>query len=168
MLQTKLDRRQGIPLMYRIAICRRRPCSLIATAGGAAQNGAPDSEGGRYSFNRVDDGYLRLDQQHRPGLALQPPQPSAGPAIRSRTSGRRWKRKSRGCRSDNAALKKEMLARGIALPGMNQPRRPRPEPKVRAGLKVPSDAEIDRVMAVMEKMWKPPGRYGPALAAERR
>src|SRR5262245_17725447 len=36
---------------------------LFAALSGAAQaqNGAPDAENGRYTFNRVDDGYLRLD-----------------------------------------------------------------------------------------------------------
>ena len=55
--------------------------------------------------------------------------------------------------ADNAALKKEMLARGLPLPnGMKA------DPPAARGsdqeLKLPSSAELDRMMAFMEKVWR--------------
>ncbi len=61
MLQTKLSQ-AGNFVHASHRFCRLSPVALRILPA-AAQNGAPDSEGGRYSFNRVDDGYLRLDQQ---------------------------------------------------------------------------------------------------------
>ena len=104
--------------MYRIAFAAA-VLSLPALPA-AAQNGAPDSEGGRYTFNRVDDGYLRLDQQtgqvslcnrRSVGWACYPV-PDERAALEEEIAR---------LQKDNAALKKEMLARGIALPGMKQP-----------------------------------------------
>lgn len=136
--------------MYRIAFAAA--VLSLPTLPAAAQNAAPDSEGGRYTFNRVDDSYLRLDQQtgqvslcnrHSVGWACYP-LPDERAALEEEIAR---------LQKDNAALKKEMLARGIALPGMKQPQ-PNPEAKSEPGVKIPSDAEIDRVMTVMEKMWR--------------
>ena len=45
-----------------------------------------------------------------------------------------------------------MLARGITPPGGSAAQVPSPAEK--PALKVPSDAELDRAMAVMERLWK--------------
>ena len=125
---------------------------VLSALPAAAQNAAPDSEGGRYSFNRVEDSYLRLDQQtgqvslcnrHSVGWACYPV-PDERTALEEEITR---------LQKDNAALKKEMLARGIVLPGMKQSQ-VNPEAKSDPNLKMPSDAEIDRVMGVMEKMWR--------------
>lgn len=126
---------------------------LLSALPAAAQGEAPDTEGGRYSFNRVDDGYLRLDQ--RTGQVSLCNRRSIGwacyPVPDERTA---LEEEIARLQKDNAALKKEMLARGIAIPGMKQPQA-KPEAKgAGPDLKVPSDAEIDRVMSVMEKMWR--------------
>jgi hypothetical protein len=55
--------------------------------------------------------------------------------------------------SDNAALKKELLARNLPLPGGMRPDPPSTkidEPRV----SLPSDAELNRMMAFFEKLWK--------------
>ncbi len=137
--------------MFRIAAALACTLSFLALPA-AAQNGAPDSEGGRYSFTRVDDGYLRLDQHNgqvslctrrNVGWACHPV-PDERAALEEEISR---------LQKDNAAMKREMLARGILPPGIKQPPAPA-ESKPDLGLKVPSDAEIDRVMGVMEKMWR--------------
>ena len=53
---------------------------------------------------------------HRPGRAMRLEPRPAGPAARCPTSARRWKARSRGCSSENAALKKSLLSRGLELP----------------------------------------------------
>jgi hypothetical protein len=53
--------------------------------------------------------------------------------------------------SENAILRKALLAHGLALPdGVKTPRALGPDSE----LKIPSDAELDRVMTFFEKMWR--------------
>jgi hypothetical protein len=130
------------------------PLALILTAlplTASAQNGAPDTENGRYSFNRVEDGFLRLDQRTgqvsvcaRRDLGWScHPVPDERAALEEEIA--RLQR-------ENAALKKEMLARGITPPG--GPAAQAPSQAEKPALKVPSEAELDRAMAVMERLWK--------------
>ena len=55
---------------------------------------------------------------------------------------------------ENGALKKDMLARGLPLPGgvVSAPSSQQRELNLKVPL--PSDAEIDRVMSAFEKMWR--------------
>lgn len=117
----------------------------------SAQNGAPDTESGRYSFNRVEDGYLRLDQRtgqvslcgrRTLGWSCHPV-PDERAALEEEIA--RLQR-------DNALLKKEMLARGITPPGGSLSQAPAAPEKPAA--KTPSEADLDRAMAVMERLWK--------------
>ena len=133
---------KGISLMFRFLVLT--PFLLLA-APAAAQD-APATENGRYSLNRTDDGYLRLDQQtghlsvckrRELGWACHPV-PDERSALEDEIAR---------LQKDNAALKKEMLARGVTPPGVakgpNQP----------DGAS-PSDADIDRAMATAERIWR--------------
>ena len=52
---------------------------------------------------------------------------------------------------ENAVLKKELLARGLPLPGVSSPPVAKPgEPE----LKLPSDTEVDKVISFLEKAWR--------------
>ena len=52
---------------------------------------------------------------------------------------------------ENATLKKELLARGLPVPGVPGQSGAKPsEPE----LKLPSDAEVDKVMSFLEKAWR--------------
>ena len=55
--------------------------------------------------------------------------------------------------SDNAALKKELLTRNLPLPGRHAPDEPASKSHVQRP-QLPDDAELNRVMAVMEKIWR--------------
>ncbi|MET0278045.1 MAG: hypothetical protein ABW198_06880 [Pseudorhodoplanes sp.] len=135
--------------MFRIVVAS---ALMFLALPAAAQNGTPDSEGGRYSFTRVDDGYLRLDQQN--GQVSLCTRRSVGWACYPVPDERTALEEEIGrLQKDNAAMKKEMLARGMLPPGIKQPPA-QSDGKPDLGLKVPSDAEIDRVMGVMEKMWR--------------
>lgn len=116
-----------------------------------AQTGSPDTENGRYSFNRVEDGFLRLDQ--RTGQVSLCNRRSVGwschPVPDERTA---LEEEIARLQKDNAALKKEMLARGITPPGGSMAQAPAPADK--PDLKAPSEADLDRAMAVMERWWK--------------
>jgi len=118
----------------------------------APNAGAPDSENGRYSFNRVDDGVLRLDQQTGDvsvctrrdlGWACHPV-PDERTALENEIVR---------LQKDNAAMKKEMLARGIALPGTPLAKAPS-QPDAQPDGKSAAEAEIDRAMATVERIWR--------------
>jgi hypothetical protein len=53
--------------------------------------------------------------------------------------------------AENATLKKELFARGLPVPGVPSTPGAKPdEPE----LKLPSDAEVDKVISFLEKVWR--------------
>lgn len=128
---------------------------IAGSALGAAANAQPSSpEGGdaRFTFHRADDGYLRLDgrsgqvsmcNRRTSGWQCQlvPDERTALEAEISRLQ------------SDNAALKKELLSRNLPLPNGMRPDQPGSKSQVQRPL-LPDDAEINRIMGVMEKIWR--------------
>jgi hypothetical protein len=111
----------------------------------------PETEDNRYQFNRVEDGYLRLDLKtgqvslcsRRPvGWACQ-----AVPDDRAAYDGEIAR-----LQGENAALKKAMLDRSLALPGGVTP----DAPAVRGDrdLKLPNHADVDRMVSAVEKVWR--------------
>jgi hypothetical protein len=132
--------------------------ALVMPAGAFAQSAAapgttPDSENGRYSFNQTADGVLRLDS--RSGQVSLCAKRAAGWACESVPDERAALETEIGrLQDENVTLKKEMIARGVALPnGVRSPDRTA-ERKDELILKIPSDADLDRVMTFFEKMWR--------------
>ena len=128
--------------------------AALAFAGAAAfAQGAPaESDDTRYTFNRADDGYLRLDGRtgqvsictRRPvGWACQavPDERTALEAEIARLQG------------ENVTLKKELIARNLPLPGTVKPEPPAGKPE-EPRVQLPSDAELNKVMNFMEKVWR--------------
>ncbi|MDB5602274.1 MAG: hypothetical protein JWN71_4318 [Xanthobacteraceae bacterium] len=110
-----------------------------------------DTENGRYVFNKVADGYVRLDM--RTGQVSTCTQRTVGWACQASPDDRALlEGEIARLRGENAQLKKEMLARGLPLPGSLRPESIGPE--AGKGLKVPSDAELDKVMTMVEKAWR--------------
>jgi hypothetical protein len=114
---------------------------LLATSAVAlAQMATPDSENGRYSFNPVTDGVLRLDI--RSGQVSHCSRNDAGWACKVVPDERSaLETEIARLQGENATLKKELLARGLPVPGVPGPSGAKPaEPE----LKLPSDAEVDK------------------------
>jgi hypothetical protein len=114
----------------------------------------PDSENGRYTFSQVADGMLRLDT--RTGAVSLCARKDAGWACNVVPDERRaLENEISRLQGENGALKKDMLARGLPLPG-GVASAPSAERQRELNLKVPlpSDAEIDRAMSALEKMWR--------------
>jgi hypothetical protein len=124
--------------------------SLANVAAPSAQTATPDSENGRYSFNPVADGVLRLDT--RTGQVSQCSQSGVGWTCKAVPDERSaLETEIARLQGENATLKKELLARGLPVPGVSSPPVAKPaEPE----LKLPSDAEVDKVISFLEKAWR--------------
>ena len=122
----------------------------LAAAAASAQPATPDSENGRYSFNPVADGVLRLDT--RTGQVSQCSRSDVGWTCKAVPDERSsLESEIAGLQGENATLKKELLARGLPLPSVpSAPPARSNEPE----LKLPSDAEVDKVMSFLEKVWR--------------
>ena len=124
---------------------------LVALGAAGAHAETVDNEDSRFTFHRTDDGYLRLDGRsgqvsictRRPAGWLCQLVPDERAALEGEIAR---------LQSDNAALKKELLAHNLPLPGgvSPDPSGKGSEPRV----SLPSDAELDRVMSFIEKVWK--------------
>jgi hypothetical protein len=123
--------------------------ALLASAACAQ---GPETEDSRYQFNRVEDGYLRLDLKS--GQVSLCSKRAVGwacaviPDDRTGLDGEIAR-----LQGENAALKKSLLDRGIALPGGVTS-----APSVAGGrdsnIRLPSNADIDRMMTVVERVWR--------------
>lgn len=136
---------------------RRMIIVLIAACAALAQPAhaqtAPDSENGRYTFSQVPDGMLRLDT--RTGQVSLCAKQSAGwscaPVPDERAA---LESEIARLQRENGALKKEMIARGLPLPNNVTGLSPNDQRELQLKVPLPSDAEIDRVMSTLEKMWR--------------
>ena len=137
--------------MFRMAVFI---LAALALAGPAAfAQGTPaESDETRYTFNRADDGYLRLDgrtgqvsicTRRSVGWACQavPDERTALEAEIARLQG------------ENVMLKKELIARNLPLPGTVKPEPPTGKPE-EPRVQLPSDAELNKVMNFVEKVWR--------------
>jgi hypothetical protein len=124
--------------------------SLADFAAASAQTATPDSENGRYSFNPVADGVLRLDT--RTGQVSQCSRGDAGWACKVVPDERSvLETEIARLQGENATLNRELLARGLPLPGVPGSSGAKPgEPEI----KLPSDAEVDKVISFLEKVWR--------------
>jgi hypothetical protein len=135
--------------MNRAALAVMIGCVSVAPLAWA-EGASSEGEDGRYTFTRADDGYLRLDGRtgqvsmctRRPvGWACQivPDERAALEAELARLQ------------AETVALKKELIARNLPLPGMVKPPVAKPdEPRVH----VPHEADFDKVVNFVEKVWR--------------
>jgi hypothetical protein len=124
--------------------------SVAALTTAAAETGTSDRGNGRYSFNPVADGVLRLDT--RTGQVSECSRSGAGWACKSVPDERSaLEIEIARLQDENARLKKELSARGPPIPGGPGPTLAKPgEPE----LKLPSDAEVDKMISFLEKVWR--------------
>jgi hypothetical protein len=141
---------------------------LAAGALPAAAQGAAESDNGRFSFKEVPDGLLRLDT--RTGQVSLCSRISEW-ACRTLADDRAALESEIGRLLDeNAALRKQLEARATppaGAPGAASPPNilgapnpqgsPNPQAAPKRGdrdLNLPSDTDVDRMMAFLEKMWR--------------
>ncbi|HET9817441.1 MAG TPA: hypothetical protein VFQ33_16915, partial [Xanthobacteraceae bacterium] len=105
-----------------------------------------------YTFNRVDEGYLRLDG--RTGQVSMCAQRPAGWACQAVPDERAvLEAEIARLQAENAAVKKELIARNLPLPGTVKPDAPAANPD-ESRLQLPNDADLNKVMNFVEKVWR--------------
>ena len=127
--------------------------ALLAFAPSAQAQTTPDTENGRYTFSQVPDGMLRLDT--RTGAVSLCAKKEAGFACNTVPDERQaLENEIARLQRENGTLKKDMLARGLPLPGGVASAPSAQQRELNLKVPLPSDAEIDRVMSAFEKMWR--------------
>lgn len=124
--------------------------AVLSTAWG--QTAAPQSDDNRYTLNRVDEGYLRLDG--RTGQVSICAQRPAGWACQAVPDERAvLEAEIARLQAENAAVKKELIARNLPLPGTVKPDARAANPG-ESRLQLPNDADLNKVMNFVEKVWR--------------
>ena len=127
--------------------------AVVVFASAAHAQTAPDSENGRYAFNQVSDGMLRLDT--RTGQVSLCAKKDTNWACNAVPDERQaLESEITRLQRENGALKKDMVARGLPLPSGVAGGSPSSPRELNLTVPLPSDAEIDRMMSAFEKMWK--------------
>jgi len=133
--------------------------ALAVAAPALAEDAMPDSAGGRYIFNRTAEGLVRLDTKS--GEVALCSQRTVGWACTAAPDDRTvLENEIARLQAENAALKKDILARGLPLPpGANpvpSPEAPSAQNKTGQNsitVPLPSDADIDRVTDFASRVW---------------
>ncbi len=131
----------------------------VVAARAQAQGAPPDADDNRFSYNRVDEGYVRLDL--RTGQVSLCTRRAAGWSCQVAPDERNaLDSEIARLQAENAILKKALLDRGLPLPGgvTSEPGGAKSEPPVARApdqdLKLPSNADVERVLSFIEKVWR--------------
>jgi hypothetical protein len=126
--------------------------TLFAGSAGWAQSTPGEGDDSRYTFNRADEGYLRLDG--RTGQVSICTRRAVGWACQAVADERTaLEAEIARLQAENVALKKELLARNLALPGTVKPEQPAAKPE-EPRLQLPNDRDLNKMMTFIEKVWR--------------
>jgi hypothetical protein len=124
-----------------------------------AEEETPDNEHGRYSFSKVAEGVLRLDMQT--GVVSVCSQRAVGWACQAAPEDRVvLENEIARLRTENAALKKDILAHGLPLPSGATPEPPAARDADRAP-QLGDNSDLDRMVAIAGRLWH---RFVDAIA----
>jgi hypothetical protein len=116
-----------------------------------AEDATPDNDHGRYTFSKAADGFVRLDTQT--GEVALCSQRTVGWACLAAPEDRAvLENEIARLRSENATLKQDILSRGLPLPAGTMPEPPVAQ-NAAPTLQLPSDADVDRVMTFVGRVW---------------
>jgi hypothetical protein len=129
--------------------------AFAVAAPALADDAMPDSAGGRYIFNKTAEGVVRLDT--KTGEVALCSQRTVGWACTAAPEDRAvLENEIARLRAENAALKKDILARGLPLPPGVMPETPTAQntaPQNSITVPLPNDADIDRMTSFANRMW---------------
>jgi hypothetical protein len=120
--------------------------------GAAADNKLPENAEGRFTFGRMSDGYVRLD--NRTGQVSFCSKRTVGWTCQLAPEDRGvFENEITRLQEENATLKKELLTNGLALPGSMKNEVPMAQ-NDRPSFTMPSDEQIDRMKGMVGKAWR--------------
>jgi hypothetical protein len=136
---------------------------LLCLGGAALAQSLPDIENGRYALSPVGDGVVRLDT--RTGSVSTCNNSGAGWACYVVPDERAAMDAEIGrLQAENEKLKTELAAREPTVAGKIdeplpkqdslKPPAPKAEPERKIEIPLPSDQDVDRVMAFLERAWR--------------
>jgi hypothetical protein len=127
---------------------------LACVREAAAQTPPPSEDPARFSIHRTETGYARLDL--RTGqISVCSPRGSAWACQAAADDRSVFEGEIARLQSDNAKLKKALLDRGLPLPaGMAADPSGAPQGPKSFGSGLPSEADIDRAISFLERMWR--------------
>jgi uncharacterized low-complexity protein len=129
-----------------------KPAESKPAENKAAESSPADGAESRYTFSRVQDGYVRLD--NRTGQVSFCSKRTVGWACQLVPEDRTaFESEIARLQDENAALKKDMLTRGLALPGGIKSDPPLAQGSDRT-FKLPNDPNIERMREFVEKLWR--------------
>jgi hypothetical protein len=127
------------------------PAETAPQNGAVTESKPPENAEGRYTFSRMNEGYVRLD--NRTGQVSICNKRTVGWTCQLAPEDRGvLENEIARLQEDNASLKKELLAHGLPLPGSMKG-----EPPVAHNertFSLPSDPNIDRMKVIVEKAWR--------------
>jgi len=124
-------------------------CLAAALAGPAAHAQAAGGDDNRYQFNRVDDGYLRLDLRSGE-VSMCGPRDTGWACLPIADDRVAFEREIARLRRENAALKKSLLDRGLPLPASTAATTASGD----TAAPPPGPADGNRVISVVERVWR--------------
>jgi hypothetical protein len=126
-----------------VAVCLSNPVF--------ADDATPDTNGGRFTLNKVTDGFVRLDKQT--GEVALCNQRTVGWACQAAPEDRAaFESEIARLRSENAALKQALLSHGLSLPSGATPA-PSGSHDNDITIRLPDNADIDRAVAYVGRLW---------------
>jgi hypothetical protein len=126
--------------------------SLCGGSALRAQSASGENDDTRYTFKRADEGYLRLDG--RTGQVSLCTRRAVGWACQAVPDERTaLEAEIARIQSDNAALKKELLAHGLPLPGVVKSEPPQAKPQ-EPSLQLPNGADFHKLMSFIQNVWR--------------
>jgi len=126
--------------------------AFVLTASAAADDAPPLGEP-RYSFHQVPDGFLRLDSETGE-VALCGMQPVGWACLAAPEDRTVLENEIARLQRENAALKQDLLSRGLPLPPGTTAELPPPDNGNYLTLRLPDSADIDRMVALAGSVWQ--------------
>jgi len=120
-----------------------------------ADDATPDTAGGRYTFSKVGDGFVRLDTQT--GAVSLCNARTVGWACQAAPDERAvLEAEIARLRGENAVLKRDILSRGLSLPPgvLADPSGAADSGGAQVTIRLPDNADVDHAMTYMNRMWQ--------------
>jgi hypothetical protein len=128
-----------------------KPAESKPAESKSAETSPADAADSRYTFSRVQDGYVRLD--NRTGQVSFCSKRTVGWGCQLVPEDRiAFESEIARLQDENATLKKDLLTRGLSLPGGVKS-----EPPLAQGdptFKLPNDANVERMKSYITKLWR--------------